>query len=336
VKEGVIMSDLLNHYFCGIDTLKALPVDISKSIDKNLFLLGAQGADIFFYYNILPFRNNVSYGSVIHNKKINQFFYNFLEYIKNEKDEVKKNKLYSYFYGFTCHHALDVNTHPFIINHSGKYKKEDNSTEIYRNMHKKYEVLLDVSLLKYKYNIQANKQEVSHIFKLPKEDYIMLDNLYEYLLDKTYELVVSDSRVAEKSIKSQGSILKILIKPNNCESAILKIINKLTSNNGYISTAVYPDIADIKFILNLNNDLWCHPCYKENKYNSSYVDLFEKSISDTCDRIIALNDIQEEKFTIEDINEIYKGLSYETGLPWKDKSEQKYFNMDYIRRLREL
>ncbi len=329
------MSDLLNHYFCAVDTLKVIPKSIRENIDKSLFFLGSQGADIFFYYNILPFKEAVSYGSIIHNERIDKLFYNFLKYTQKEKDEVRRHKLYSYLLGFTCHHALDTNTHPFIINRSGNYNKEDSDTEIYKHMHKKYEVLLDVALLKYRYNIQANKYKVKPIFTLSNDDYIILDDLFKYLLEETYNLVVADQYVTKKAIKSEGNILSLLINPNICESALLKIIRKLTSNNGYISTAIYPDSTDIDFILNLNNDTWCHPCYENKKYNFSYVELFEEGIENTCNRIIKIDKIKDNNFTLDDINEIYNDLSYETGLPWKDKSEQKYFDINYINRLRE-
>jgi Zinc dependent phospholipase C len=335
VREGVIMSDLLNHYFCGVDTLKAIPEDISKNIDKGLFLLGSQGADIFFYYNILPLRNAVPYGGIIHHEKINEFFYNFLKYMQEEKEEGKRVKLYSYLLGFTCHHGLDTNTHPFIINRSGKYKKGYGSTEVYKNIHKKYEVLLDVALLKHRYDIQANNYKIKNMFNLSNNDYVILDNLFKYLLDKTYNIEISDQHVAQKAIKSEGRILSALINPNGCESIILKVINKFTSNNGYISTAVYPDSTDMNFILNLNKDAWCHPCSKKEIYNLSYVELFEKAISDTYDRIIKIENIKDEEFNIDDINEIYSDLSYETGLPCKDASEQRYFDINYIKRLRE-
>ena len=31
------MSDLLNHYFCAVDTLKVTPKSIRENIDKSLF-----------------------------------------------------------------------------------------------------------------------------------------------------------------------------------------------------------------------------------------------------------------------------------------------------------
>ena len=65
----------------------------------------------------------------------------------------------------------------------------------------RYEVLLDVALLKYRYNIQANKYKVKPIFTLSNDDYIILDDLFKYLLEETYNLVVADQYVTKKQLK---------------------------------------------------------------------------------------------------------------------------------------
>ncbi|MFZ7132661.1 MAG: zinc dependent phospholipase C family protein [Eubacteriales bacterium] len=322
------MSDVYNHYFCGIDTISYLPHPIKNSLDKPLFLLGTQGADIFFYYNILNWKHPVPYGTLIHHKKINLFFYHFLEYIQSENDIIYKNKLYSYFLGFICHHALDRFTHPFIIYHCGIQKSRGKEANVYKYMHKKLEILLDVALLKYKYNFQANQYNIQNIFKLPKEDYLLIEKLYQYVIFWTYGInFLKES--AEKSVKIQGIILSFLKNNSTFIKTLIKSAEKLFSIQGYITTGMYPNETDIEVILNLDHHQWMHPCNNQLVFDLSYVDLFNKSIEDAVYKIKAVDQLKDNPFDLYLMNDLFHDISYNTGLPCSEPWELKFYDKKF-------
>lgn len=71
-----------------------------KITSKTLYLLGAQGGDVFFAYNIKPTKSNL--GRSLHKRNA---FYLFSQLAKGNP---------SYAAGFAAHYALDCTLHPYI------------------------------------------------------------------------------------------------------------------------------------------------------------------------------------------------------------------------------
>lgn len=72
----------------------------AKIISKTLYMLGAQGGDVFFAYNAKPTKDNL--GRVIHVKNAVYLF-----------EQLIKGNL-SYAAGFATHYAMDCTLHPVI------------------------------------------------------------------------------------------------------------------------------------------------------------------------------------------------------------------------------
>ncbi|MFZ7120977.1 MAG: zinc dependent phospholipase C family protein [Eubacteriaceae bacterium] len=326
------MSDALNHYFCGTEVINNLNPEIKAIVDKNLFFLGTQGSDMFFYYNILYWNNPVPFGNIIHHKRINLFFYNFFKFLSEQDNTIIKNKILSYIFGFTCHHSLDYITHPFIIYRSGIYDKSNKETSVFQYMHKKYEVLLDVALLKYKYDIDAVKFKFNDIFTLKKNNIEIIQNLYDFALKNTYNLEANPN-VLLRSINSERIILNLLSNPKSIKTKLLTLFEKLFLNKGYITTAIYPKETDIDLVLNLNNSLWRHPCNNEIISNLSFIELFENAVNDATNKILKLYSLMEGIIKPENINSIYNDISYETGLDCNNSCELTYYDKDFVETL---
>lgn len=326
------MSDVYNHYFCALDVISNLPHSIKNSIDKDAFFLGAQGSDIFFYYNLFFWRKTIPYGGIIHKNKINDFFYNFIEYINKQRDVKMIETLYSYLLGYICHHALDQITHPFIIYHSGIYDKEDDSTIHYKYLHKKYEILLDVALLQYKYNITAKYYNIQKIFNLSDQSHKSIEGCYAYILKATYELNLPHN-IVKKSIKSEGLVLSFLKSNSFFIEKFIALFEKTFALEGYISTAMYPKTTNNSKILNLDNQQWSHPCDLKSTYTHSYPELFDMAVELAVHNIMSVAKLKNSIYTLDDINNIFGNISYETGLPCTDTRAPKFFDKKYVNEL---
>ncbi len=79
---------------------KLEPKDKKKIACKTLYLLGAQGGDVFFAYNVKPTKSNL--GRSLHRKNAVYLF-----------EQLAKGDL-SYAAGFATHYALDCTLHPEI------------------------------------------------------------------------------------------------------------------------------------------------------------------------------------------------------------------------------
>lgn len=95
------MPDYFSHSICAQKILDACPKDVKKQIDDNtLYMLGAQGGDVFFTYK-LSFRMT-NLGRRLHRLNVLELFEKLCQ----------GNK--SYACGFATHYALDCTLHPAI------------------------------------------------------------------------------------------------------------------------------------------------------------------------------------------------------------------------------
>jgi len=133
------MPGFLTHYLAG-QAVQARLGDavIIAPAHQQLFTLGAQGPDIFFYYapGFLRARSR-NVGSVIHEADFGPFFMHMARYTRQET-------LFAYLSGFLTHFAVDVAAHPFVNAHCA----EENATSIQAAAHhRSYETALDVLML---------------------------------------------------------------------------------------------------------------------------------------------------------------------------------------------
>ena len=95
------MPDYFSHCVCGEIIYEKLESKYrSKITSKTLYLLGAQGGDVFFAYNVKPTKTNL--GRNMHAMNALDFF------------EKLKHGNPSYCAGFATHYALDCTLHPDI------------------------------------------------------------------------------------------------------------------------------------------------------------------------------------------------------------------------------
>ena len=94
------MPDYFSHGICAEVIFEKLKSDYKKQISKALYLVGAQGGDIFFAYK-LKTRNNL--GSELHSKNAAYLF-----------EQLIKGNM-SYAAGYATHYALDATLHPVVF-----------------------------------------------------------------------------------------------------------------------------------------------------------------------------------------------------------------------------
>ena len=95
------MPDYFSHKIAAEKIYENLPANHKEKISSHtLYLLGAQGGDVFFTYNLIFTKNNL--GRDLHRR-------NAYEIIKN----LSSGNL-SYAAGFAAHYALDCTLHPAV------------------------------------------------------------------------------------------------------------------------------------------------------------------------------------------------------------------------------
>lgn len=324
------MSDMLNHYYCGRAALAKLPEDspIRQLILQHYdaFRLGTQGPDFFYYHFPFPWQPYSSlhnYGTLIHTQKIDAFFYYGLKYAFTSQKE--RAIILSYLAGFTCHHALDTSSHPYIFNKTGCYDEQDASTRIFSYWHKTFEVLLDVAFLQYAYGKTASSFSFEKLFSPTAETADALESLYAFMMGSVYQQSIKSGFIhdALKDIRTAASLFP---DPHKRKQIALQTLEQCLQEKGVLSRCFYPLYTDELSVLNLAHHPWQHPCTGETS-TESYPQLFDKAVEKTTDHLLQLDKlILSPHFTLETIHQIYQNQSYDTGLPCGQASPMQYFD----------
>ena len=105
------------HYVFGDRVLDHLPEHLQVMINgdprcRELFNLGVQGPDFFYFYRVyVPFNPVISVGIRMHHESAEPFFLMARRMLQREFDPA----LYSYLLGFMTHFMLDSTCHPYIL-----------------------------------------------------------------------------------------------------------------------------------------------------------------------------------------------------------------------------
>ncbi|MCD7729516.1 MAG: zinc dependent phospholipase C family protein [Clostridia bacterium] len=102
------MPDYFTHMIAASEIYRRLGTDAKNKITNNdLYLLGAQGGDVFFFYGI-SYKNNL--GRQLHRANTEELFNNLI-----------KGDL-SYAAGWATHYAIDSCVHPFVYGYTDTHK----------------------------------------------------------------------------------------------------------------------------------------------------------------------------------------------------------------------
>ena len=306
------MSDLYNHLLGANNIYNKLndssALDIIKK-HQNIYYLGAQASDIFFYYESL-YKNSewvASLGKLCHSETNLTFFYAF-EYINSIKENTEKCVLLAYIYGCITHHAVDTTTHPFIYYYSKFHTGE----------HKKLEIMLDILNFEY-----YNKPRVfpKEIFKLKDNEFALINAMYNHISEKVKNETIPDNLI-KTSILTMEKLLKLTHKPS-----LVSFAKILEGKSKYkFSGAIYKisQKERMKDYLNLNHQFWCNPCDKYEFYNQSYPEVFEYGITKGVKNISAVAKLNNT-LSKNDVAKIFKNEHYDTGTGKYTMKDIKYF-----------
>ncbi len=145
------MPAMISHYMIGYDVLEQR--DIPSAVDRDLFLLGTQGPDIFYFsraYPWLPGKKGMPIGNALHEVQPSLLVDAFRAAI----DKVAPDDRFlaeSYVLGFLCHYAADRTVHPFVCAMQDRMIADDPTYAKDRNpYHYRIESALDTLLLRQK------------------------------------------------------------------------------------------------------------------------------------------------------------------------------------------
>lgn len=313
------MAGTVTHAFFAIDVYNSLNQKLKtnlKDYQNNLKTFG-QGHDVFSF-------SNKHKSNEFHNNNTRDFFINTINYIKN--NNLNDNyEILSYLYGYICHYVLDKSIHPFVAYKTGNYVKKYKNTYKYRCKHSDMETYLDSYMINMKENMEPGKFK-SHKYCLePYKFSKELNDVIDYSFYSTFNLKKAN-KYYRQGIRRMHYLYPLLRNDKyGIKKKIYRIVDKITPKYSYkfspISFAYKPNEKD--YYLNLDRKEWNHPMYKDEKYHTSAIDIYNnsikeaKSIIENVDKYLCGKDI--------DLNIIFDNSSFSTGKDCNDKTIQQFF-----------
>ncbi|MEF9918586.1 MAG: hypothetical protein RR310_06450 [Eubacterium sp.] len=332
------MSDMLNHYACGRESFELLPADSAlNTIIFNAFdayRLGTQGPDFFYYHHPMPWndlRPLHRYGHLIHTENIDDFFYNgFLYALSTPQD---RTIILSYLAGFSCHHSLDVATHPYIFYMTGHYDKNNPDSRIYSYYHKYFEVLLDVAYYQYEYGTLGCFVNLEKLFSPHSETIAALDRFYAFIIKQVYHEQIGHDFIKDV-LNDTAELARLFSDPNKIKKHLTEKLENLIGEKRLISRVFYPLYTDELRILNLDHSEWQHPCTGEIS-TDTYPQLFAQAVGETVDKFKIIDTFLENTPpTPEKIHKMYANKCYGRALSCDSSLEMTHFNIIFEKDLK--
>ena len=326
------MPSSMTHTYFGMDVYNKLNKISKDKIKDNIeyFKLFSQGSDPFMFYNFLigkKAKEIAKIQHIMHTTKTREFFISTINYIFN--NNLKDNSIImSYLYGYICHYYLDLYTHPFIHYKSGVFKKDDENTYKYNGVHQMIEYAIDLYFIGNREAINSNKfrvyREIFNVSSFTPE----LKNIIKYTIEDIYK-VNNASDIYLKSIWYMKKFFRLAnYDPLGIKLRIYSLIDRITPSNviKLKELSFYNTYKDINNYLNLDNNIWLLPWYKDIKYNSSFIDLYNMALNDSINTIEEVtNMLDSNKIDDERLRFLFKDLSYSTGLNCNKRVIMKYF-----------
>lgn len=298
------MPDLLTHTLFARNVLARIDFeDIVLLINKkkNLFQLGAQGPDFFFYYKPWSLFNKkvTSIGRFMHNSYTSQFFIDGFSLIK-EQGVANQENLLVYLLGFLCHYHLDKKTHPYV-NYVEKNGIWDFNGSVHEFSHYNLEYTMDIRLWEKYENQRALDIDESLLIKTENFDNTITSYIKSYV-EKYFKTPVSRKNI-RKSYKNMVFILHLLFDPNYQK----KLLRRIPTPRKFYSENPFSELD----VLNSNHQPWNY--LGEEKVITDGVEELMNSAASEC--LVLITKLYNYLLKDEqiDIRKIIPDVSYNTN-----------------------
>lgn len=301
------MPSILTHYGFNKEVYNSNNSFLKNNED--IYLLGAQGPDPFFFYGLVPFLNSKNgkvtreYGSKLHKLDPKNAFEFFFEYANKSKE---KDILYSYILGAGLHYVLDRKVHPYVFYKTG-FSDDKKMKRVYFVDHTLFETNMDVLLMNDRY--KEYKVKPSKSIETDKNKVLSVSEMYERLASDVVKENLITSKSFYNAYKHMITIEKCLYSPHSVKKKIVGVILKNTPLNTMMHPKVVKDDIKIDY-LNLKNSAWNDPATGVN-LNKSIYDLIEEAKSDVSEWEKIVNKAYGENNVSEDLEKFTKGYIYD-------------------------
>ena len=323
------MPDVITHALGATEAINRIEDPIASMIHKNLnvYRLGAQGPDFFFYYRVLPGQDDKhsdEYGGRLHQEFPFEFLLSMMDYAKIKRKSKDFPILVSYCLGFLTHYAFDLTMHPFIFAHSGVVKKDDPDTHIYRYYHKMYEIACDTYLLMEKKKQLSGRFRASQWIDLRGNFPKAIPKMLGACVDSVHHIKWSYEDYQE-ALESLPRVLDLTHDPYRIKQYGFKMLETVTRKKYAYTQALYLHrVPEDPSFFNLDRQPWFHPVKHDLVFTDSFMDRYEKCVDLAESFLRTAIGYLEGNQTRNDLLAVIGDRAYDTGLPWKEDQTMSF------------
>ncbi len=215
------MPDFWTHIIGGgmiLEKLDNPPLQHAIKENRNLYNLGCQGPDIFYYNDFWPWirqKKGPEAATAMHNEKTCDLFGNALEYTALQRFNKDFSSVITYLAGFSAHYMLDRFCHPFVNERAHGHVE-----------HKILEMGLDILLAQKTWSCPVHHLNPASAVDIKNSEIDIISYFYHELLLKVYCQDIGKG-IVSASYNSMKMVHNILYSPRGLKRKLLSVLNLL-------------------------------------------------------------------------------------------------------------
>jgi hypothetical protein len=291
------MPGFITHYLCAqaVFTQIRKPAQSIIKQQKNLYNLGSQGPDIFFYYlpGFLKKRTR-DIGQRIHHGGIGDFILEMADYMRNTGKTETQCLIFAYTAGFLTHYALDASAHPYVY-----AKTSSHSRTVMQNRvdHRKLETVIDVLMLKLLSGEKPAQHKLWHLIRAETAQMKTAAHAVSAALKTVYGRNVRPVEVY-KAMRYMIQLTRILQSRNGRRKRCLELAENTVLGVPLVSSIIHMQrVADESDCLNIKKAVWQTPWDRQTDKNDSFVELYQIAVAEGTSMVDGLYRFSQGEMT---------------------------------------
>lgn len=280
------MPGFVTHYVFGVNAYKKLSNPDIKRIIKarhNVFSLGLQGPDIFFYFmpSSLGFKPNIA--NIMHKKRTGEFFRSLIDGVSIFDRKKDYEIAYTYIQGFMGHYLLDTNLHPYVYSRVGTSVSKQTL-----GIHFGLETDIDREVLMHYKGMKQNDFSHLSVISLSKHEKNIIARLLNSAILKTYGITITPT-VIKASMVSFGIESLLLTDPNMRKHRFVSFIENHTLGYGLVSPLLINECRHSEDPCNESHSEWINPWEPAMRGTASVYEMMDSLQNKYADLMESMN-----------------------------------------------
>ena len=307
------MPALIAHCYVASTVFEKIEDEsVHKVIQKHmqLFLLAAQGPDIYYYYGLMKRNNNVSKtGKIIHKEKPAMAIDLLRKEVLLAKNNDDRDCAIAILAGFLCHYALDRQAHPYVYYLQKMLENKGKKG----GMHSRVEAHLDAWILYNK--LGALKPDFQNsIFFITSRERDVYSAIFARLARNISLKVVTASQIS-KALNSMQRVLRFFYSQSFTLNILALGCRKMAFKWARREDFFIPRLPNgcVDYI-NVGKNEWFNTVDPNVVSNSSFTEILDEACKDAVGLINELCNSCNRKTSTQSIT---KNISFITGLQIK-------------------